>query len=86
MKFVNTATNKEQRFSIGQELESGRYYLSIPVSNQLCDYEEFYLISKSAHDTYPANLAELSEFADQCRKRLNDHWLYLQPGSDRGAG
>jgi hypothetical protein len=85
MKFVDTATSREQRFSIGQETESGRYYLSIPVSNRLCDYEEYYLISKHAHDAYPSNLEALREFAQQCRERRHDDLLYLAPGSDRGV-
>jgi hypothetical protein len=86
MKFVDTAINREQRFSIGREAESGLYYLSIPVSNRLCDYEEYYQIPKAVHDAYPGNLAELIEFARQCRGRLNDHLLFLKPGSDRGFG
>jgi hypothetical protein len=86
MKFTDTAVNREQRFSIGQEIESGNYYLSIPVSNRLCDYEEHYSISQSMHDAYPGNLPELVEFANQCRQRCNDQLLFLKPGSDRGIG
>lgn len=85
MKFVDTATNREQRFSIGRELESGRYYLSIPVSNRLCDYEEYYETDRAAHDGYPGNLAELAAFASRCRARLCDDLLLVPPGSDRGV-
>jgi hypothetical protein len=85
MKFVDTATDREQRFSIGRELESGGYYLSIPVSNRLCDYEEYYAISREAHDGYPGNLAELAAFASRCRSRLCDDLLLISPGSDRGV-
>ena len=85
MKFVDTATRIEQRFSIGRELESGRYYLSIPVSNRLCDYEEYYEIPKEGHDAYPDNLSNLVKFAQQCRARRNDHLLLLLPGLDRGV-
>ncbi len=85
MRFVDTAINTELRFSIGQEIESGRYYLSIPVSNRLCDYEEYYVISRDEHDAYPSDLLALREFAGQCRERRHDHLLYLQPGSDRGV-
>ena len=86
MKFADTSTNREWRFSLGQELTSGRYYLSIPVSNRLVDYEEYYEVSKADHDRYPNNINELSEFADRCRKRLNDELLLVKPGSDRGVG
>lgn len=57
MKFVDTATNRGHRFSIGLELESGRCYLAIPVSNRLCDYEEYYEIDRSTHDAYPPSSA-----------------------------
>lgn len=85
MKFVDTATDRGQRFSIGQELESGGYYLSIPVSNRLCDYEEYYEISRAAHDGYPGNLADLAAFASRCRARLCDGLLLIPPGTDRGV-
>jgi hypothetical protein len=86
MKFVDTAANPDHRFSIGRELESGRYYLAIPVSNRLCDYEEYYEITRSTHDAYPGNLAELAALASCCRARMCDDLLLVPPGSDRGFG
>ena len=65
MKHAETAVDRDHRFTIGRDLESGRHYLSIPVSNRLCDYEEYYEIAKATHDAYPANLAELIAFAEQ---------------------
>ena len=85
MKFVDTATCVTERFSIGREVESGRCYLSVPVSNQLCDYEEYYEISQADHDTYPSNLPSLVAFAARCRARLNDAFLIVPPGTDRGV-
>ncbi len=86
MKFSDTATDTSSRFSIGLETETGRYYLSIPVSNRLVDYEEYYEVSREMHDRYPNNEDELKRFADECRARHNDHLLLMQPGSDRGVG
>jgi hypothetical protein len=86
MKFADTATNREHRFSIGRELESGRYYLSIPVSNRLSDYEEYYDIEQSSHDAYPGNVTELIALADRCRARMCDDRLIIPPGLDRGSG
>jgi hypothetical protein len=85
MKFVGTATNREHRFSIGQEIESGRCYLAIPVSNRLSDYEEHYETDRAAHYTYPGNLAELAAFASRCRARMCDELLIIPPGADRGV-
>ncbi|MCZ8159111.1 MAG: hypothetical protein O9256_04415 [Rhizobiaceae bacterium] len=85
MKFVDTAVNKSKRYSIGREAESGRCYLSIPVSNSMADYEEFYEIGEDLHNGYPDNELVLSIFADDCRRRLHDQLLFLKPGSDRGV-
>ena len=84
MKFVDTGTCTTERFSIGREAESGRFYLSLPVSNRLCDYEEYYEITQDDHDAYPSNLPHLVAFAAQCRDRRNDALLIVPPGTDRG--
>lgn len=85
MRFIDSATCIPERFSIGRETESGRFYLSIPVSNRLCDYEEYYEIEQAAHDGYPANLTELAAFAKRCKARLEDDRLMVAPGTDRGV-
>lgn len=85
MRFVDTAISGEHRFSIGRELGSGRYYLSIPVSNRMADYEEFYEIDRQAHDVYPANVKELAALANRYRARVCDELLLVPPGADRGA-
>lgn len=86
MRFQDTHVNSVERFSVGQELDSGRFYLSIPVSNRLADYEEYYEISKECHDGFADDPTELSEMAEKCRKRECDHLLFIKPGSDRGVG
>lgn len=86
MKFTDTHINKENRFSLGVEAESGRFYLSIPVSNRMVDYEEYYEISREAHDEYPENVEALALFANECRARKWDHVLLVKPGEDRGVG
>ena len=86
MRFQDTHVNSLERFSVGRELDSGRFYLSIPVSNRLADYEEYYEISRECHDRYLHNLAQLSELARKCRSRECDHLLFIKPGSDRGIG
>ena len=86
MKFADTHVNKEYRYSLGSETESGRFYLSIPVSNSLVDYEQYYEISKGAYDAYPENVEALNRFADECRARRWDHLLLVKPGRDRGVG
>ncbi len=38
MQFHDIRVSREFFFSIGQELDSGKYYVSFPVSNGLIDY------------------------------------------------
>lgn len=85
MKFVDSATNQAHRFSIGREEHSGQFYLSIPVSNQFADYEEYYKITPEQFAAYPENESELLEFAEQCRQQKNDERLLQKPNRDRGV-
>lgn len=84
MRFIDTVVNKDDRFSLGREIDSGRYYLSIPVSNRMVDYEEYYQISAELHEGYPENALELRQFAQECRQQLHDSLLLQKPGADRG--
>ena len=85
MKFKDLIVHGEERFSIGIEENTGRYYLSIPVSNSLIDYEEYYEISKDEFDAFSANVAAAVEFVRQCRSRRQDDRLFMKPGKDRGG-
>lgn len=84
MNFKDSAFSREKRFSLGQELDSGKYYVSIPVSNTKVDYQEFYEVSKELHDSYPENLQEVEAFVEECRARKKDSVLMVKPGIDRG--
>jgi hypothetical protein len=83
MKFKDTFFSRENRFSVGIEEESGKCYLSIPVSNLLADYEEYYEIDQYEYERM--NIKELLLIADNCKKRKNDRKLIIQPGTDRGT-
>jgi hypothetical protein len=85
MRFSDTATEEQARFTIGRELDSGRYFLSIPVSSGLVDYEEYYEITAAMHDSYPGNREALCAFADACRRHERDALLIQKPGRNRGV-
>ncbi|MGE8147393.1 hypothetical protein ACQKP7_19715 [Pseudomonas frederiksbergensis] len=85
MKFQDIAINRTEYFSIGQETDSGKFYLSIPVSNGLVDYEEYYEIDKLSFDQYLEDSSTALEFVEQCRNRKMDHLLMIKPGSNRGS-
>lgn len=85
MKFNDVMVCKEQRFSLGIEEQSGKYYLSIPVSNGLVDYEEYYELDKSSFDLYRTDPAAALPFLERCRLRQADDLLIMKPGRNRGV-
>jgi hypothetical protein len=84
MIFEDCFFSAEHRFSIGREIDSGKYYLSIPVSNRLVDYEEYYEIIQSDAERFKNDIDMARQFAEKCRNRLMDHALIIKPGADRG--
>jgi len=85
MNFDDSFIFKKDRFSIGQETDSKKYYLSIPVSNGLVEYEEYYELTKEEFDRFSNGVAEMRRFAEQCRLRKADDRLIMKPGSKRGS-
>lgn len=84
MKFNDLYFSKSGLFSVGVEEDSGSYYISIPVSNNLVDYEEYYRLDKETFDKFSNNLEQLKFIADECRDRLRDNYLFYKPGTNRG--
>ena len=84
MTFNDVAISRENKFSIGIEVESGKYYLSIPVANNLVDYEEYYVLTEEAFEAYKADMSLALDFVQKCRERMNDDLLLQKPGKDRG--
>lgn len=85
MKFNDTFINRTERFTLGIEITTGKPYLSIPVSNRLVDYEEYYEISSDSYALFLNDPSAASDFAERCRNREEDQRLILKPGSDRGV-
>ena len=83
-RFQDIYFSRQALFSVGRDETTGNYYLSIPVSNRMVDYEEYYLLSNEQFTRFEADRAEAEKFADECRKRRHDDLLILKPGSDRG--
>ena len=85
MKFKDVAVNRDERYALGIEQDSGKYYVSIPVSNGMVDYEEYYEIDKATFDQYRADLGSARDFVERCRKRQEDDKLIVKPGRNRGT-
>ncbi|MBC7277796.1 hypothetical protein [Nocardioides sp.] len=85
MKFTDSYFSREDRFSLGIEEETGRFYASIPVSNGVVDYEEYYELTKEQYDTYLAAPSTAVSFIEDCRRRKHDALLIQKPGWNRGT-
>jgi hypothetical protein len=85
MKFKDVVVNRDERFSVGVEQDSGKHYVSIPVSNGLVDYEEYYEIDQPTFEGYVADPSSALEFVKRCRNREMDDRLIVKPGSKRGT-
>ena len=85
MRFSDVFVSKDDRYSIGAKLDSGRLYVSIPVSNGVVDYEEYYAISAEQSDVFLADRTAAIEFVEACRQHQHDDLLILKPGTNRGT-
>ncbi len=85
MKFKDTYFNKEKRYSIGIEEETGKYYLSFPVSNPYVDYEEYYEISSELYNGHPETIPDIEHLLEECRSQERDDLLLQKPGKYRGT-
>lgn len=84
MKFEDTYFSREDRYSIGVESSSGRFYASIPVSNGIVDYEEYYELTPDQYNEFLRDAAAAVEFVESCRRRERDDLLLQRPGNNRG--
>ncbi|WP_075238904.1 hypothetical protein [Mycobacterium colombiense] len=85
MKFDDTYFSREDRYSIGVESMSGRYYASIPVSNGVVDYEEYYELTVDQYHQFLADRQAAVDFIEACRRHEHDDLLLQQPGNNRGT-
>ncbi|MEV6583797.1 hypothetical protein AB0M92_37325 [Streptomyces sp. NPDC051582] len=85
MRFEDAYVSRADRFSLGAERDSGRYYVSIPVSSGVVDYEEYYELTGERYRAFLADPCAASAFAAACRRREHDDLLLLRPGRNRGT-
>lgn len=85
MKFQDVFVSREHMFSVGIEKESGRFYVSIPVSNGMVDYEEYYEIDRETFELFKRDPDAALPFVIRCRKRELYELLLIQPGTNRGT-
>lgn len=85
MKFEDHFIATKDRFSVGQESDTGKYFVSIPVSNGMVEYNEYYEISREEFDAFTLVLSPMKALVEKCRERTNDANLIIQPGAKRGV-
>ena len=85
MKPRDTFFSREHRYSLGVDEESGQHFASLPVSNGVVDYEEYFGLSVAEYTEYLAGPARAVAFVEQCRLRQQDLRLVQQPGRNRGT-
>lgn len=85
MRFDDVYFSEEGRYSIGVEIDSGRYYVSIPVSNGLVDYGEYYAIDTDQYELFLGDKSAAIPFVEACRKHEHDDLLIQKPGTNRGT-
>lgn len=78
-------SSREDRYSLGIESMSGRYYASIPVTSGTVDYEEYYQLTTSQYHKFLDDREAAIEFIEACRVRQHDDLLMQRPGSHRGT-
>lgn len=85
MKFEDKYVSVENRYSLGIEVESETLYLSVPVTNGIVDYEEYYKLSEKEFESFSEHPNLAATFADECRKQEHDERLMQKPGWNRGT-
>ena len=82
--FTDTFVSRAHMFSIGIEQTSGRYSVSIPVSNGMVDYEEYYEIDAETYQRFSDDAQAALAFVERCRRHELDDRLIVKPGRLRG--
>ena len=85
MKFSDEFSSRDDRYSLGLEVESGRRYVSFPVSNGVVDYEEYYELSTERYEQFRVDPTAAVAFVEESRRREHDELLMLRPGWNRGT-
>ena len=85
MRFQDIEVFVNDRFTVGQDDQTGSAYLSIPVRNPYVEYSEYYSLPDRSWALRPAeHIEQLKMFAQECRLHKADNRLLQKPGRLRG--
>jgi hypothetical protein len=77
--------DRERRFSLDVDKETGRTFVAISVRNRMVEYDEWYEVDKATFESYKANPTLAHDFVGKAKRRELDHLLLYKPGTDRGV-
>lgn len=77
--FSDIKVSKEERYALGKEITTDKYYLSFPLRNGYVDYSEYYEISPEQLDEFLTNEDVLIDFLTKCRRRKMDNLMIFYP-------
>jgi hypothetical protein len=77
--------SRAERYSLGVDDESGRFYASFPVNSSAVGYEEYYELTESQYRSFLADGVLALAFVEQCRRHERDELLLQKPGWNRGV-
>ncbi len=84
MNIKSVYVDAVKRFSLDVDEASGRTFVSIPVSNSMVDYVEWYEVDRETFGRFEADPALAHDLVEKAKRREVDHLLLLPPGTDRG--
>jgi hypothetical protein len=85
MRFSAIQVSRERRYALERDTQTGTPVISIPVSNGLADYCEYYAISESELAHFLTDEGAAAAFASQCGKHECDDRMVIKPGANRGV-
>ena len=83
MKLIHL--NRERYFAFEHDEITEKYYLVIPLSNSLTDYQEYYEVPQSLVDAYPHNIEEVETLVYKCRMGQMFHMSLYPKAPQRGV-
>jgi hypothetical protein len=85
MRFSAIQVCQERRYALERDTQTGTPVISIPVSNGLADYCEYYRISEGELEHFLTDEGAAAAFAGQCGRHEQDDRLVIKPGANRGV-
>ncbi|WP_020178993.1 hypothetical protein [Methylopila sp. M107] len=85
LQFDDMMISETERYSLGVERNSGAHYISVQISAQLVDYEEYYELTEEEFFLLLDDPEAGQTLARRCRDGHEAARLFSRPGGPGGA-